>query len=376
MKKLLFSLIILVLISACNMNEGYTIEGSLTGEVENGTQVFLRKVGDDNQPVDLDTTTVENGKYVFTGNKVESPEMRYIFVDKVQGYIPIILENGDISIVAEKDSLGFAKAKGAPQNDIFASYMDKSKAVNKRAMSIQEDLQKATMERNETLIVSLTDEMKELQEEYKQFDLGFVKDNPTALISVLLLERAVMSRSIPASEVKTLFDALSPEIKQTSAAKKVSEQITTALDREENGKNSEVGSKAPDFVAPTPTGTELALKDVLGKVTLIDFWAAWCKPCRDENPNVVNAYNKYHDKGFNIIGVSLDKSADAWKKAIEDDGLVWNHVSHISYFDDPIAKLYNVDAIPAAFLLDENGIIVAKNLRGTALEAKVGELLD
>ncbi|MDO1499000.1 TlpA disulfide reductase family protein [Winogradskyella maritima] len=108
----------------------------------------------------------------------------------------------------------------------------------------------------------------------------------------------------------------------------------------------------------------MALADVLGKVTLIDFWAAWCKPCRAENPNVVSVYNKYHEKGLNIIGVSLDRTADAWKKAIEDDGLTWNHVSHVAYFNDPIAKLYNVNAIPAAFLLDENGVIIAKNLRG------------
>ena len=120
----------------------------------------------------------------------------------------------------------------------------------------------------------------------------------------------------------------------------------------------------------------MALADVLGKVTLIDFWAAWCKPCRAENPNVVSVYNKYHDKGLNIIGVSLDRTADAWKKAIEDDGLRWNHVSHVAYFNDPIAKLYNVNAIPAAFLLDENGVIIAKNLRGPALEEKVAELLN
>jgi len=115
---------------------------------------------------------------------------------------------------------------------------------------------------------------------------------------------------------------------------------------------------------------------MLGKVTLVDFWAAWCKPCRLENPNVVAVYKKYHDKGLNIVGVSLDKSADDWKKAIQDDGLTWNHVSHIKYFQDPIARLYNVDAIPAAFLLDENGVIIAKNLRGTELEAKVAELLN
>ena len=113
-----------------------------------------------------------------------------------------------------------------------------------------------------------------------------------------------------------------------------------------------------------------------GKLTLVDFWAAWCRPCRAENPNIVKVYEKYHDKGFNVIGVSLDRKAEDWKKAIADDGLAWNQVSNLAYFNDPIAKLYNVDAIPAAFLLDENGIIVAKNLRGDALEETVSELLN
>lgn len=113
----------------------------------------------------------------------------------------------------------------------------------------------------------------------------------------------------------------------------------------------------------------------MGKVTIVDFWAAWCKPCRAENPNVVKVYNKYKDQGLSILGVSLDRSEEAWKKAIEEDGLTWNHVSNVQYFDE-IAALYNVNAIPATFILDENGVIVAKNLRGEALEEKIGELLQ
>ncbi len=377
MKKILLSVGVVIFIAACATKpEGYTIEGEIAGEVENGTQVFLRKVDESNQPVDIDTTLLENGKYRFIGNGVVSPEMHYIFVDKLQGYTAVILENGEINITAQKDSLGYAKIKGAPQNDLFADYMEKSQAVNQKAMSIQKDLQKAKMEQNEASVISLTDEMMELQEEYKKFDLDFIKANPSALISVLLLERALMSNVIPVSEVETLYGAMTPEIKEASAAKKIGEQIQALKEKEEKQKNSAVGSKAPDFSAPTPTGEQLALADVMGKVTLIDFWAAWCRPCRAENPNVVKAYKKYHDKGFNIIGVSLDRDAEAWKKAIADDGLEWGQVSHVAYFNDPIAKLYNVDAIPAAFLLDENGIIVAKNLRGADLEAKIGELLD
>ena len=125
----------------------------------------------------------------------------------------------------------------------------------------------------------------------------------------------------------------------------------------------------------------VSLNDVKGKVTIIDFWAAWCGPCRRENPNVVRIYNKYHDQGLEIIGVSLDGTRNqkdpknAWLNAIKKDELTWTHVSNLQYFQDPVAQLYNINAIPATFILDEKGKIVAKNLRGRALELKVQELL-
>ncbi|MGB5554260.1 MAG: TlpA disulfide reductase family protein, partial [Flavobacteriaceae bacterium] len=296
--------------------------------------------------------------------------------DKLNGYTPIILENGTLQLSANKDSLGLATIKGTPQNDYFADYMEKSRGINSRAMSIQDDLQKATMQQDQAVVNSLTDEMNDLTEELKSYELSYIKENPNALISVLLMERVIGARLLPADEVQTLFDGLSPEIKETSAAKKISEQLNLMKERMANEKNTDIGSKAPAFSGPTPDGSELALVDAMGKVTLIDFWAAWCRPCRAENPNVVKVYEKYHAKGLNIIGVSLDKKDEDWKKAITDDGLTWHQISNLAYFNDPIAKLYNVDAIPAAFLIDENGVIVGKNLRGAALEAKVAELLN
>jgi thiol-disulfide isomerase/thioredoxin len=114
----------------------------------------------------------------------------------------------------------------------------------------------------------------------------------------------------------------------------------------------------------------------MGKVTIIDFWASWCRPCRTENPYVVEIYNKYHDQGLNIIGVSLDKTKEAWLKAIEDDGLKWQHVSELKFWQDPIAKKYGVMSIPQTFILDAKGIIRAKNLRRQDLENKIKELIE
>lgn len=376
MKKIILTLGILSGLMACNQKpEGFTINGNLRGDIENGTQVFLKTVGENNQPVDVDTATVENGKFSFKGT-TDTLELNWIFIDKLPGYTAIVLENGAIQLEAQKDSLGLAEIKGTPQNETFAEYMEKSKELTVQAQSIQQDMQQATVKKDSATAKSLQDEMMELQEEYKNFELEFIESHPEALISALLVDRALGSGTITADEAKTMYEKLSPEIKKTKVATAIQERLEGQKQAEANAKNTTVGAKAPDFTAPTPDGNDLALNDALGKITLIDFWAAWCKPCRAENPNVVAVYEKYHDKGLNILGVSLDRTEDAWKKAIEDDGLTWQHVSHVAYFNDPIAKLYNVDAIPAAFLLDENGTIIAKNLRGPALEAKVAELLN
>jgi peroxiredoxin len=136
-----------------------------------------------------------------------------------------------------------------------------------------------------------------------------------------------------------------------------------------------VGAVAPEIRQQTPDGGMFALSEMRGKVVLIDFWASWCRPCRMENPNIVKAYNKYRGKGFDILGVSLDRDGNAWKNAIQQDGLTWKHVSDLQWWNNAAAQEYGISSIPFSVLVDKEGKVIDKNLRGPALEAKLEEVL-
>ena len=369
MKKLLVFALTLSVI-ACNTapENGYVINGSLKGDVADSTKVFLRTTDSLRQMVEVDTTMIIGGEFEFAG-ETELPKLHYLFFDGVRGNAPLILEKGEIGFKAQKDSLAYSQVNGTAQNDLFMNYLSEKQKMSEMAQSMSQDLRNAQMKGDQATIEALREEYFELQEKSKEFDLDFVRNNPNSLISVLVLEQVAAQKALPLKEIEELNSKFTPELQKTEPAKRLIKLI-------EASKGTEIGSKAPEFSGPTPTGEQLALNDVKGKITLIDFWAAWCKPCRMENPNVVAVYNKYKDKGLAVVGVSLDRKKEDWIKAIEADQLEWNHISNVQYFQDPIARLYNVNAIPAAFLLDENGVIIAKNLRGPALEQKVAELLN
>lgn len=369
MKKLLFAVLAAGLLFSCSSEtKGYVIEGTVTGDDIEGTKVYLRKANALNQMILVDTVKIADGMFSFQGDSVQAPELHYIFIDAAPGNIPFVVEKGTIEINTQRDSLSFAKISGTLQNELFSDFLSDSRAMNRRATSMNEDMRDA-MNRKDTVVMnSLREEYFELQEEAKGYELTFARNNPNSLIAALIIDKALTTKALEMSEVRELYDLLTPEIQATSIGIKIKEKLDAMG-------STTIGAKAPNFSAPSPSGEELALHDVLGKVTIVDFWAAWCRPCRAENPNLVRLYDKYKDKGLSIMGVSLDRSADDWKRAIEKDGLTWNHVSNTSYFDE-IAKLYNVDAIPATFILDENGVIVDRDLRGILLENRIEELLQ
>jgi len=369
MRRIIALLLTISLISCSSDSDSYKLKGIAYG-FEDGSKVYVHKLLDNNQTEVVDTLDVKNEK--FSGSYLKSDDLviHFLKVDKLKNTLLYFPENTDLDVTLFKDSILSSYVVGSQQNQAYKEFNDQIRAYNRIKSDNTKKYKQARLEQDGILVSELQKENRDLVEDEKNFKRQFIIDNNNSIFSVLLLTEMVSRKEINATEASSIINNLSPKIAASNN--------TTSLKRMINSmQKADIGGKAPDFTAPNPDGEMISLNDVLGKYTIIDFWASWCKPCRRENPNVVKVYNKYHDKGLNIIGVSLDKDGqkERWLKAISDDKLTWSHVSNLKFWSDPIARLYNVRSIPATFLLDENGVIIAKNLRGAALENKMVSLM-
>ena len=365
-KIIVFSSLVLVYASCDTSSSTLKIKGNT--DLPDGTDLYHLVADQNNQPKTLDTIKVNSGYFELKTEIIE-PNIHFLQIDGKQGTFPFIAENGTVDIQVYKDSLAASEAKGTVSNDDFMRYKSETKIYIESLNGIGNDLQQAMILKDSLLAEDLKEQYQDVRDQIENYELNFIKDSPNSLISVLILERFVTNKIIPISESKSIFETFSNQIKNTNSGRIIQKQL-------EATPKAEVGQIAPSFKGSSPTGDKFVLENKLGKITIIDFWASWCRPCRVENPNLVQLYRKNKDRGLNIIGVSLDREKSKWVQAIEDDGLIWDHVSNLKFWNDPIAKLYKVSAIPATFILDENGVIIARDLRGIALYNKVEELLN
>ena len=383
MKKiLLLATVTLALYSCSKVADGeYLITGKVKG-MKTG-MVFLQKEGPDGMSlVNIDTVKIVDEKFEIKG-KVDEPAISMIEIQKVNGKIPFILEHGEITLDVDKDSIFKSKIGGTYSNDEFSKFNDESAKIRKRIQKSVMDFQMKNMtamndarKNNDTVTInSLRKQYDVLQKDMTDYTFNYPRTHPKSFISVLITQAMFSNPKFKSQEIETIFNSLDASLKKTKPGKKIKENLDTVKKQLSTKKTVSVGLVAPDFKAPTPEGTLTSLKENLGKVTLLDFWASWCPPCRAENPNVVALYNEFHNKGLNIISVSLDEQADKWKEAIAKDKLTWTQVSNLKEMKDPIAVQYGVTQIPTTFLIDATGKIVAIDLRGEELKAKVSALL-
>ena len=359
---------VFILVSSCTTIESNNFVLKGTTDHADGKSIYRIKAGPNGQPITIDSTKVVNGSFELKG-LVDQVDVNFIFLEELDGNIPFVIEEGLIETQIFKDSINVSIVGGTPSNDDLSTYRASTQSFANTMKTLVKEINQANSLGDNILSDDLTSEYRTIEKNLRVYEKDFMNSNPKSYIAALILERMISTKALSSSEAKPVFNSFDPKIKNSVSGKK----IASILNRPKNP--TALGEKAPVFEGPSPNGDLINLEAVKGKVTIIDFWASWCRPCRIENPNLVRLYKRMHDKGLEIIGVSLDKSKASWERAIKDDGLNWNHVSNLQYWKDPIAILYGVRSIPAAFVLNKDGVIVAKNLRGKQLDAKIEELL-
>jgi len=365
MKNLFIIIIAGIFLSSCS-NEpedttNYSINGTIIGEFNGFAYLLKREAGD---WVSMDTVLVEEGIFTFKGN-IEYPEIYYINLEGVSKFISIFADKGEISLKVNTEDLKNPEITGSKAQTEYDGFQQQSGSFDMELRKAWTNIKQAQKENDEEAIAKWETVFDETDNAQKQFILDYAKTNNKSVVSAYVVYRN--SYTFDENQMEAAYNNFDGYVKKSTYAKLLKDKIEIL-------KKVAIGQPAIDFTMDDMEGNPVKLSSLFGNYLLIDFWASWCGPCRKENPNVVESYKIFKDKGYDIIGVSFDKDKKKWIEAVEVDGLTWHHVSDLQYWDNAAGKLYGISSIPSNVLLNPEGIIIDKNIRGEDLQNKLKEI--
>lgn len=344
----------------CKAQEGYWITGNL-GQLQQDT--FYLVVSNPNGSANvLGVSVLKGGNLEFLG-QVPEPVMAMIMTSDRQGIIPLMLENTNYSIRVGVESI---EIEGGSEQAALNEFTGLQRETTQKQKKLEIDMKTAYEDGNQIRLQALSEQAQKFMQHVQKRQLEIVKKNANTSAAAYIVLSSGMQAS--AEELRELYNLLGERARTSVYGKMIVAQLAE-LER------VAVGKIAPDFTVLSPDGESISLYGIKAKLKLVDFWASWCGPCRAENPNVIRLYKKFHDKGLEVLSVSLDDDKSKWIQAIVEDGLPWLNGSDLKGQASNLARLYHIRSIPFILLLDADNRIVAKNLRGNELEKKIGKLL-
>lgn len=355
MKRVIFVLSVVTLIGCNNKKESYTIIGKTSG-LADSTKVYLAKENED-----FDSTLIINDKFRFS-EKVEGDYSNiWIHTKNYKEYKSLWVVNNDITFDASNSSFRDAVVTGSRIQDQSNEYQSLTSSLDMKMDSIRTLARSA----HDSVRKELRKECDQLSNRKNKLEIDFIRDHPNYELSAFFL--IFLKNDIDKNITSELYEGFIDKVKNSEWGKTISLHLEKSV-------NLDVGDKAVDFELSKINGEKVSLSDFEGKYVLLEFWATGCAPCRWENPNLLKAYKKYNTKGFEILGVSLDEKATHWESTVKKDSIIWTTVGDLKGMSGEVPITYSVNYIPKNYLLNEEGLVISKDLRGENLQEKLKEI--